>query len=258
MSLTSSTFDNSASPNSIFQRDGNGDGEVRVLATTVLGGIKNLGFERGGVNTPVATFTIDNGATNGTMYLVTTGASNRTGNLPAAAGCVGQVLEFVKADTGAGTLTIDANGSETINGALTYVLTYQYEALRIRSDGSNWEILSYYNGSANFGGPTAAIADPGNAGAISVVRSGYCPIVTAGSETRTLAAPTSIGQEITLYIKTDGGTAVVTVASAINQTGNNTITMADVRDVIVLRAIESGSSKVWMVVANDGAALSTV
>jgi predicted RecA/RadA family phage recombinase len=104
----------------------------------------------------------------------------------------------------------------------------------------------------------SAITDPGNAGAIPVTRSGYCPIVTAGSETRTLAAPTFIGQELLLYIKTDGGTCVITVASAINQTGNNTITMADVRDVIRLVAIESGSSKVWHVVSNDGAALSTV
>lgn len=102
------------------------------------------------------------------------------------------------------------------------------------------------------------IADPGNAGAIPVTQSGYVPIVTAGSETRTLAIPTFIGQELLLYIKTDGGTAVITVASAINQTGNNTITMADVRDVIRLVAIESGSNKVWHVVSNDGAALSTV
>lgn len=103
-----------------------------------------------------------------------------------------------------------------------------------------------------------AIADPGNAGAIPVTQSGYVPIVTAGSETRTLAAPSFIGQELVLYIKTDGGTCVITVASAINQTGNNTITMADVRDVIRLVAIESGSSKVWHVVSNDGAVLSTV
>lgn len=102
------------------------------------------------------------------------------------------------------------------------------------------------------------IADPGNGGAIPVTKSGYVPIVTAGSETRTLAAPTFIGQELLLYIKTDGGTCVITVASAINQTGNNTITLADVRDVIRLVCIESGSSKVWHVVSSDGAALSTV
>jgi predicted RecA/RadA family phage recombinase len=103
-----------------------------------------------------------------------------------------------------------------------------------------------------------AITDPGTGGAIPVTSSGYCPIVTAGSETRTLAAPSFIGQQLLLYIKTDGGTCVITVASAINQTGNNTITMADVRDVIQLVAIESGSNKVWHVVSNDGAALSTV
>lgn len=102
------------------------------------------------------------------------------------------------------------------------------------------------------------IADPGNAQAIPVTYSGYCPIVTAGSETRTLAIPTFIGQELLLYIKTDGGTCVITVASAINQTGNNTITMADVRDAIHLRAIESGANLVWDVLAANGAALSTV
>lgn len=112
--------------------------------------------------------------------------------------------------------------------------------------------------SVTVGGFMNAITDPGNAGAIPVTGSGYVPIVTAGSETRTLAAPTFIGQELLIYIKTDGGTCVITVASAINQTGNNTITMAEVRDVIRLVCIESGSNKVWHVVSNDGAALSTV
>lgn len=105
---------------------------------------------------------------------------------------------------------------------------------------------------------TNAIADPGDGEAIPVTESGYVPIVTSGSETRTLAAPSFIGQQLMLYVKTDGGTCVITVASAINQTGNNTITMADVRDVIQLVAIESGANKVWHVVSNDGAALSTV
>lgn len=102
------------------------------------------------------------------------------------------------------------------------------------------------------------ITDPGNAGAIPVTVSGYVPLVTGSAHTRTLADPTFIGQELLLYVKTDGGTVVITTASAINQTGNNTITMADVRDSIRLQAIESGSNKVWDVVANNGAALSTV
>ena len=51
---------------------------------------------------------------------------------------------------------------------------------------------------------------------------------------------------------------VPNTAHTASNTGNNTITMADVRDVIRLVAIESGGSKVWHVVSNDGAALSTV
>ncbi len=105
---------------------------------------------------------------------------------------------------------------------------------------------------------TGAIPDPGDAGAIPVAQSGYVPIVTAGSETRTLAIPTFVGQELLLFIKTDGGTCVITVASAINQTGNNTITMADVNDSIRLHAIDNDGTLAWRVVCNDGAALSTV
>lgn len=102
------------------------------------------------------------------------------------------------------------------------------------------------------------IADPGNAAAIPVTQSGRVAIVTAGSETRTLAAPTFVGQELLLYVKTDGGTCVITCATTVNQTGNNTITMADVNDSIRLHAVESGSDLRWRVVCNDGAALSTV
>lgn len=102
------------------------------------------------------------------------------------------------------------------------------------------------------------VADPGNAGTIDAATSGHVAIVTAGSETRVLADPQFAGQELLLYVKTDGGTAVVTADTAVNQTGNNTITMADVNDSIRLNAVESGANLVWRVVYTDGAALSTV
>lgn len=105
--------------------------------------------------------------------------------------------------------------------------------------------------------PTA-ITDPGDAGAIPVTASGTCAITTAGAETRTLAIPTFISQQITLCLDTDGGDAVVTVAQAVNQTGNNTLTMADAGDEITLRAITVGGALRWRVGSNDGVALSTV
>jgi len=104
--------------------------------------------------------------------------------------------------------------------------------------------------------PTAKIADPGDAGAIPVTKSGWCPIVTAGTETRTLAAPTFEGQELWLFIKTDGGTCVITAAAAINAAGNTIMTMADVTDTMFLKAVASGSTLVWRVVSSDGSALS--
>lgn len=102
------------------------------------------------------------------------------------------------------------------------------------------------------------IADPGDGQAIPVTRSGVCAITTAGSETRTLAAPSFIGQRLALVIDVDGGTCVVTVASLVNQTGDNTITMAEVKDFIELLAVQIGGAKLWRVVVADGAALSTV
>ena len=105
---------------------------------------------------------------------------------------------------------------------------------------------------------TNVLTDPGNAGAIPVADSGHVDLVTAGAETRTLAAPTNIGQVLLLSFKTKVGNCVVTAAAAVNQTGNTTITLDTAADSILLVGIASGSNKVWRVVYNDGCSLSTV
>jgi len=102
------------------------------------------------------------------------------------------------------------------------------------------------------------IADPGNGGAIPVTESGYCSIVTTGAQTRTLAAPSYAGQMLSLAMKTDAGDCVITCATLLNQTGNNTITMNDAGDSVLLVAIEVGANKRWRVAYNDGCTLSTV
>lgn len=104
----------------------------------------------------------------------------------------------------------------------------------------------------------AAITDPGDAGAIPVTASGYVPLVTGAGETRTLAAPSFISQEIVLYMKTDGGNCVVTCATTINETGNNTITFANTGEAVRLYAVEEGATLRWRMATADGAALSTV
>jgi hypothetical protein len=87
---------------------------------------------------------------------------------------------------------------------------------------------------------------------------GSVAVTTAGAETRTLAAPGYVGQTLTLYMQTDGGDCVITVASAINQAGNNTITLNDAGDCITLRGVFTGAAMVWRVLASDGPTLSTV
>jgi len=106
------------------------------------------------------------------------------------------------------------------------------------------------------------IKDPGNGGAIMGTAagqtSGFCPLTSAGAETRTLAAPLFPGQEIDLICDTYGGNIVLTVASAINKTGNNTITFGAAKDMISLRAMTVGGVLFWRVVDTDGVSLSTV
>jgi hypothetical protein len=69
---------------------------------------------------------------------VTTGASDRTVTLPTASANTDRRLTIIKADSGAGDVIIDGEGSETINGSTTVTLSGQYASLDIVCDGSNW------------------------------------------------------------------------------------------------------------------------
>jgi hypothetical protein len=113
------------------------------------------------------------------------------------------------------------------------------------------------NASAN----CKAIADPGTGEAIPVTGSGYVEIAIGdAAQTNTLAVPTFVGQELTIYAvsRAGSGTRTITVASAVNQTGNNTILLDAAGETVVLRAIKVGAALAWRVIVADGATLSTV
>jgi hypothetical protein len=105
-----------------------------------------------------------------------------------------------------------------------------------------------------------SIKDPGDNGAIRVPHGGHliCYMTTGGADTRTMGAPRWPGQCATLNLNVDGGDAVVTISSTVNQTGNNTLTFADAGDHIKLEGVLKTGALQWRVVANDGVALSTV
>jgi hypothetical protein len=107
-----------------------------------------------------ATYTItDTDSVN--FIAMTTSSTNRTVNLPAASTNKHRIICVKKVDSGTGSVTIDGNASETIDGALTQVLTVQYSELVLQCDGSNWHILAgtplpFYRKTAltsTFGGP---------------------------------------------------------------------------------------------------------
>ncbi len=116
---------------------------------------------------------------------------------------------------------------------------------------------SVTNTTTSVGPATNEIDDPGDGEAIPVAASGTIMLVSADAETRTLADPSFVGQELTLTMLTDGGDIVITAASPVNQTGNDTLTFGAVRDTIKLVAIEATASNEWQIAYNDGVALST-
>ena len=78
-----------------------------------------------------------------THYTVLGDASGAafTITLPTAAGITGRMYNVKKTDSSANAVTVDAAGSETIDGALTQSLATQYQTITIQSDGTNWVIL---------------------------------------------------------------------------------------------------------------------
>lgn len=120
------------------------------------------------------------------------------------------------------------------------------------------------NGDGVSGNPTIEVpggiievADPGTGQAIPVTGSAYIGFNINGSETNTLAIPTSINQSLILNADTvTSGSRAVTASQGINQTGNTVMTFGAARDCIGLKAIKVGGALRWQVAFNDGVALS--
>lgn len=65
----------------------------------------------------------------------------RTITLPTAVGIGGRQYTIRKLDASGNAVTIDGDGSETINGATTKALAAQYDVATIMSNGANWVVL---------------------------------------------------------------------------------------------------------------------
>jgi len=112
----------------------------------------------------------------------------------------------------------------------------------------------------NLSVPVAVVvADPGDAGAIPVDASADISVSTASGagETNTMAVPAALGLTIHIAMDVDDGfDRVITVASPVNQAGNTVLTFADAGDSIVLMSVKKGAVFGWVILVNDGVALS--
>jgi len=61
--------------------------------------------------------------------------------LPTIASSIGQHMWITKINSNSNNVTVDGNGSETIDGATTQVITTQYDTLHLYNNGTEWRIL---------------------------------------------------------------------------------------------------------------------
>ena len=106
-----------------------------------------------GTSAPVSTFevsgseghkvvskTSDYTAANEAIILADASSGDVTITLPAASSSTGRTYSIKKTNS-ANNVIIDANGSETIDGATTKTLSAQYSKVTIVCDGSNWFVI---------------------------------------------------------------------------------------------------------------------
>ena len=123
--------------------------EGRIWLTTDLGGLRWWYDDGGGwVVIDTAWYEMQGLAVNATLsitraqtfVLADTTSGNITLTLPPAADLLGRTI-VIKKKVAANTLTVDGNGSETIDGALTLAWTTQYQSYTLTSDGTDIFII---------------------------------------------------------------------------------------------------------------------
>ena len=113
-----------------------------ILAT--LAGTET--FTNKTLTTPVINYNVTSSATTNTLTVAESGlvlvSDTHTETLPTAVGNSGLIYIIKKTDDDTDLITIDADGTETIDGELTYIeLYYKNAYVWLISDNSNWQII---------------------------------------------------------------------------------------------------------------------
>ena len=128
----------SASVGSVFFRTDGASGTTLYVKESGTG---NTGWRA----MPGAVVTTRTVATKAAAYTTTASddillcSGTWTLTLVTAVGNTGKVFDIK--NTGTGIITIDANGTQTIDGSLTHDISAQYDSRTLVSDGANWHII---------------------------------------------------------------------------------------------------------------------
>lgn len=163
------------------------------------------------------------------LVMVDCSGGDVTITLETAVGADGRPHTIMKSDSSANSVIVDANGSETINGAATYEISpRQYAGVHIKARGGNWVMTGVavanwapagldtqvqYNDGGFFGASADLTYTEG-----TNTTAAHTLTVTTGDLTVTPGSITT-GNTTDLSLKTSGGTQgkFVHVATAVNQ-----------------------------------------
>jgi len=95
-----------------------------------------------GVTTATANFTA---SITGNFILADASIAAFTITLPTAVGNAGRLFDIKKVGGDANQVTIDGDGTETIDGSITTALVSNNELIQVISDNANWRVLKRYN-----------------------------------------------------------------------------------------------------------------
>lgn len=116
----------------------NVDNSTLEIVTDVVQ-VKNSSITEAKILRTVDSSFTNNDTITSDINLVSGGAGGITIKLPVPSS--GKIVMVKKIDSAAGVVTISQNSSETIDGASSKALYYQYETMTFVSDGTNWFII---------------------------------------------------------------------------------------------------------------------